>query len=228
MNMRLIATITLLTTSVTAPAAAVQSTRTVDQGSFTITENGQRIGREDFTISVAPRGASMEYIATATVTYGDRRLSPELRTDSGGVAVSYRVEAREADAAPERWQGTIVRGRVSARIQTPRGQSAREYIVADGAIVLDDDVFHQYYFVARAEGPLTVMLPRRNTQIRVQVSRAGREPVRVGGQEIQATRLVLTEPGGAQREVWVDADGRVLKVAIPARNLVATRDDPPA
>lgn len=228
MIMRLFASAALLTANVVVPAAGAQSTRTVDRGSFTISENGQRVGREDFTISVAPRGDVVEYIATATVTYGDRRLNPELRTDSAGVAVSYRVEAREADAAPERWQGTIVRGRVSARIQTPRGQSAREYIVADGAIVLDDDVFHQYYFVAQAEGTLTVMLPRRNTQIRVQVARAGREPVRIGGQEIQATRLVLTEPGGAQREIWVDTRGRVLRVAIPARNLVAVRDDPPA
>lgn len=225
--MRLLTTSALVAPLLLTPGrTTAQSTRVVDQGSFTISENGQRIGREDFTINIA-RGDKVEYVASATVTYGDRRLSPELRADSQGVAISYRVEAREADAAPERWQGTIVRGRVSARIQTPRGQSAREYIVADGAIVLDEDVFHQYYFVARAEGPLTVMLPRRNTQQRVQVSRAGREPVQIGPQEIEATRLVLTEPGGGRREMWVDSQGRVLKVAIPARGIVALRDDPP-
>ena len=38
----------------------------------------------------------------------------------------------------------------------------------------------------------------------------------------------FTEPSGVIREVWVDDAGRVLKVAIPSRNIVALRDDPPA
>jgi hypothetical protein len=210
-----------------AGVAVAQGTRIADQGSFTISQNGQRIGREDFTISAAPSGSGVEFTASATVQYGDRRLQPSLRTDSSGVAMSYEVTTRAANSPAERWEGSIVRGRVSARIQTPRGQSAKEFIVADGALVLDDEVFHQYFFIAREQGPVTVMRPRENTQLRVGVVREGSDRVAIGTRELEATRVVLTEPGGARREIWVDAEGRVLKVSLPASGIVALRDDPP-
>ena len=71
------------------------------------------------------------------------------------------------------------------------------------------------------------MLPRDNAQIRIRVERAGTERVAIGTREIEGTKLVLTEPSGAKREVWVDSEGRVLKVALPAKGIVALRDDPP-
>ena len=226
--MRQLAGIPLLAAAfAVAEVAAAQTTRIADQGSFTITQNGQRIGREDFTITASPGGAGVEYSARATVQYGDRRLEPQLRTDSAGVAMSYEVTTRGANEPPTQWKGSIVRGMVSARIQTPRGESAKEYIVTRGALVLDDEVFHQYFFVGRANGQITAMLPRDNTQIRIRVERAGTERVAIGTREVEGTKLVLTEPSGTKREVWVDSEGRVLKVALPAKGIVALRDDPP-
>jgi hypothetical protein len=218
----------LLLAGFTTPSPA-QGARLVDGGSFSITVNGQRAGREDFTISATPRGQMVEHIAQATVTFGDRRLSPSLIADSSGVPLSYKITTRSTSGGPESWQGTIVRGKVSARIETPRGPAAREFIVTEGALILDDDVFHQYYFLAqrRANGTLTVVVPHRNAQLRLQISTAGDERVQIGTQEIDARHLVLTEPSGAQREVWVDKQGRVLRVAIPAQGIVAVRDDPP-
>jgi len=34
---------------------------------------------------------------------------------------------------------------------------------------------------------------------------------------------VISMAAGGERHVWVDAQGRVLKVEVPARNFVATR-----
>jgi hypothetical protein len=42
-----------------------------------------------------------------------------------------------------------------------------------------------------------------------------------------ATRLEVTEPDGRVRTIWVDAQGRVLRVAGTADGVVAQRDDPP-
>lgn len=210
-------------------ALSAQAPRVQDQGSLTITINGQRAGREDFRIAVTPRGQGMEYVATATVDYGTRRLEPALRADSGGVPMSYQVTIRTTDDGAERWVGQIARGRVSAQIHSSRGPAAREYIVTEGAMIVDDDVFHQYAFVARHRdaGSITILVPRRNTQIRLAIATAGSETVQVGTQELAATHVVLTEPSGAKREIWVDAEGRLLKVTIPARGIVALRDDPP-
>ena len=211
--------------------SSAQSAQIIDQGSFTITVGNLRTGREDFRIEGTP-GASgaLEYVARATVVFGDKRLTPALHSDSLGAPSDYQVESRGTTAGSERWSGKITRGRVSARINNARGESAKEYIVTDGALILDDDVFHQYFFVARRANAASVaiVVPRRNAQLVLKLANAGADRVTIGTKDVDARHITLTEPGGDVRELWIDAKGRVLKVAIPSRNLVALRDDPPA
>lgn len=218
----------LLGTVLAAPLSA-QGVRSLDRGSFTITVNGQRVGREDFTISGTPGPNGMEYLSRATVVYGDRRMNPSLWSDSTGAPSRYTVEVKGTSGAHERWMGRIARGRVSAQIDNARGPSEREYVVADGAVLVDDDVFHQYFFLAQRSGASTsIVIPRRNAQLVLRATDGGSDRVQIGATALDARHIVFTEPTGATRDVWVDAKGRVLKVAIPSRNLVALRDDPPS
>jgi hypothetical protein len=219
----------LLLSAVASPLGG-QSAKTIDQGSFTITTNGQRTGREDFSIATTPTGKGTEYIAKATIVLGDRRLAPAMQTDSSGTPMTYQVQTRNSSAGQEWWSGTITRGRVDARMRTARGEARKEYIVADGAIILDDDVFHQYYFVPQhtKQASVAVVIPRRNAQLTLKITSSGPDHVTIAGKELEAAHFVLTEPDGAQRDLWVDAAGRVLRVAIPTRGVVALRDDPPA
>jgi len=221
----------LLVASATLSAQGAQGAQIIDQGSFTITVNGQRAGREDFRIEGTPGGiGGLEYVARATVAFSDRRLTPALRSDSMGAAFDYQIESRGTTTGTERWSGKITRGRVSARINNARGESAKEYIVTDGALIIDDDVFHQYFFLARraTEPRVAIVVPRRNVQLVVRLAIAGQERVTIGTQDLDARHLVITEPSGATCDVWMDERGRVLKVAIPSRNVVALRDDPPS
>ena len=215
--------------ALSAPLLSAQVT-TVDEGSFTVTRRGERIGREEFTIRRTPgaEGQSM-LVASATVAYDDRRIAPALRTDSTGAPIAYSLEVRAGTEVQEQLKGAVGRGRFSAVTRTPRGESAREYIVSDGALILDDEIFHQYYFVARVAraGAVPVVVPRRSTQMMVRVEDAGAASVTIGGRALAARRLVVREPGGGRRDVLVDEQGRVLQVEIPALGIVATRDDPP-
>jgi hypothetical protein len=212
-------------------ARAVAQVATVDEGSFTITRGGRPAGREEFSIRRTPGGESgTTYVASATVSYDDRRLSPALRADAGGSPIAYQVEVRVGSEVQERLTGQVGRGRFSAITKTPRGESSKEYVVSDGALILDDDVFHQYFFVAqgRRAGSVPVVIPRRNAQLTMRVEERGSEEVSIGGQRLSARRLVLRDPaGGGDREIWVDGQNRVLKVEIPSRNVVALRDDAP-
>lgn len=202
---------------------------TVDEGSFTITRDGAPAGREDFSIRSTPGIGGTIYKAQATVSLDGSRVAPALSTDPGGAPLSYQVEVRTGGRT-ERLTGQVSRGRVSVHQQGPGGASAKEYVIADGALILDDDVFHQYYFVAsRAPGPVSipVLVPRRGVQVTMRLVSRGAATVTVGRQSLPATHLVLTDPGTGDREIWVDPDGRVLKVALPGRSLVAVRDQPP-
>jgi len=201
----------------------------VDEGSFTITQNGTRIGREEFAIRRTPSPGGDVLVANATVVYTDRRLSPALQTDAAGAPLRYQVEVSVGADVQERLQGRVGRGRFSAQLRTPRGESSREYVVADGALILDDDVFHQYYFLARAgrTGTVPVVVPRRNVQLSMRVNDEGADMVMIGSSRVAATRYAMSDPDGGTRRIWVDAQGRVLKVTLEGRGITATRDDPP-
>jgi hypothetical protein len=153
-----------------------------------------------------------------------------MRADSAGVPSRYVVEVKDGPANDERVDGSVFRGRVSARVKNSRGESANEFVVSQGALLIDDDVFHQYYFITRRQspvGPISVIVPRRNTQVTMRVADAGTEKLVIGGTTLEARRYTIADPGGANREVWADSNGRLLKVAIPSRGVVALRDDPP-
>jgi hypothetical protein len=165
---------------------------------------------------------------TATVAYQDRRLAPALRTDPKGAPLAYQVEIRVGPEVLESLRGQIGRGRFSARVRTPGGESAKEYIVSDGAVILDDEVFHQYYFLGMGghTGSVPVVVPRRNVQLTMRVEGGGgSETVEIGGTRVAARHLEVHDPGGTIRHVWLDSQGRVLKVTI--NGTTATRDELP-
>lgn len=222
----------LSATLLAVPTAAPTQVVVVDEGSFTISRSGTTIGREVFTIRRTPGPLGDAYVANATVSFDTERLSPALRADESYSPLAYQLEVRSGNEVTARLRAIVGRGRISAQVKTPKGESTKEYIVADGALVLDDNVFHQYYFLARRlehTGGTTVpvVIPQRNTQVVMRVSKEGNEAVNIGGQSIAAHQLVLTEPGGDARRIWVDTEGRVLKVSLEARGVVALRDEPP-
>jgi hypothetical protein len=226
-------------TSVVALSLALSSTSfaqvtTVDEGSFTISRGGtrpaDRIGQESFTIR-RTRGAGGDVVvANATVTFDTEHIAPALRTDTSFSPLAYQVEVRTGTDV-ERLRGRIGGGRFSAQLKTAKGESSKEYIVSDGALILDDDVFHQYYFlVQRVRGgsaTIPVVIPRRNTQQTMRIQAGANEQVRVGTSSVEARHFIVQESAGATRQVWADAQGRVLKVQLDDGNITATRDELP-
>ena len=206
---------------------------TVDEGSFTITRGGtlpaNRIGQESFTIRRTRGPGGDVVVANATVTFDTQRIAPALRTDTSFSPLAYQVEVRTGNDI-ERLRGRIGGGRFSAQLKTAKGESSKEYIVSDGALILNDDVFHQYYFlVQRARGgsaTIPVVIPRRNTQETMRIQSGANEQVRVGTSSVEARHFTIQEPTGATRQVWADAQGRILKVQLDG-NITATRDELP-
>ena len=208
----------------TRPVAA--QVTVVDEGSFTVSRNGVRIGREEFSIRTTPNAAAgATYVAQATAVYDELRLFPALTARPSGVPVTYQVEVRHGADVEQKWSGAVGEGRVSARIVTARREAVREFLAADGALLLDDNVFHQYFFLARRRGglPLPVIVPRRNVQEYLRCAERGQETIDIAGHAIVGAVFAVTGPDGVERQVWVDTEGRVLKVSVPAQGLVATR-----
>lgn len=219
----------LLLAAALMPRPAAAQPATVDEGTFTITRGGAPAGREQFRIMSTPGIGGSILKAQGTVTMDGRTITTSYVTDARGAPESYSVEVREGGAVSERATGSGRPGRISVDAQSSASRSAKEYVASSGVLVFDDDVFHQYHFLALrgvGSGRVPVVFPRRNVQEAMRVRDAGSDPVAVAGRAVPARKLVLSG-AGSEVEVWVDADHRVLKVAVPARQLVAVRDAPP-
>ena len=106
-------------------AAAAQPVR-LDEGSFTITVNGQRAGREQFSMQrvTTNDGGTIEVRSESAV--GDTRTAVRLEADSAGTPVRYSVEARRGAEETLRLGGQRVRGRFATLARSITGESARE------------------------------------------------------------------------------------------------------
>lgn len=217
-----------------APAAGAQVT-TLDEGSFTVTRGGARVGREEFRIVRQPAAGGVAYSARALGAYGERRVSPALQADAAGTPLRYQVEVRRGGALEVRLTGQMEGGgHFVTQATAGGGEASREYRVAAGTVTLDPEVYHQYFALAlggRADtaASFAVLAPRHNEVGTLRVVSRERDRVALAGAQapLDALHLVLADARGARREVWLDRGGRVLQVALPADGVVALRDEPP-
>ena len=206
------------------PIAARAQVTVLDEGSFTVTREG-RTGREDFRIVRAINGSSVTIVASGVTTLGATRTSTLLRTDTTGMPLAYQLEGRESGEVRDRITLQVGADRLSLRAQTARGESARELFRRERMVVLDEASVHQYYLLGLlGEGAgRPVVLPRVSAVAEMSVSSKGDEPIEIGGSQVIARHLVVTDSRG-DRDVWVDRAGRVLRVEAPTIGLSAIRD----
>lgn len=213
----------------TAMPVAAQ-TVTLDEGSFRISVGGKEVGTEVFSIRQNGSGASAVIIAVGRVVLdgekGPQELSSELQV-AGGTLRPAAYEVRVQGASAEQIKGRVVGGRFSAQIVSPAGEMMREYLAGDGAVVVDEGVAHQYYFLARrADGKdarMPVIIPRMSRQVVAEISHSGADKIAIAGRSFDASKYVIRMAGQPRREVWVDSEGRVLRLEIPERNFAAQR-----
>ena len=202
----------------------------LDEGSFTITRAGTRVGREDFSIRSSPAPGGSMLFAHGVVAMGARHIEPSQNTDSSGGVLNYNTTVKDGARDVAIYSGKSARDHYVARTSRPEGESSREFRLPPGTVAVEDDVMHQLWFIAR-RGPgatVEVLAPLRNVVERVHVELVGDESLTIDGQELKARHVRLrTEGSGAIRDAWLDASGRMLQAAIPAARIVAVSDDPP-
>jgi len=203
----------------------------VDEGTLVVREDTVEIAREAFRLTAVRTGAGVTRWTLATTIRYDRSrpvvvLDPivELGSDSSPQSLEYTVaDPRE----PLRILGQLTRGRFVVRLLGRRTERAREFPAPPPTAVVDDSVFALYLPVAWQGRP-------RPVAVTAVFPRAGRrEVLTVQDQGVQSTTLNhdpaalrhITVTGGESRLVhlWLDADGRLAKVEVPSRRLVAER-----
>ena len=211
-------------------APAVSQTTVIDEGSYEITVRGSEIGTENFTIRQSGSGANASTVAQGRVVLdtGEQiRTVLELR----GAAlrpVAYQVEVSGDERRSVR--GRASANRFRATIVSGAGERMREFLTDDRAVILEDGIAHHHYFLATGrsdDGSIPVIIPRQSQQVTARVRDEGAETIRVAGREVTARHLSIRLPSLDDRSVWVDDQGRVLRMRIPDQELVAVRTSLP-
>ena len=198
----------------------------VDQGVFRIFDHGREVGTETFTIRRVGQGEDTHIIANAVIELdlpeGHQQVKPLLRGGSDLNLSAYQVEVSGSEATEV--AVTLSGRRFLTRTSSPSGELDREFRATPGAVVLDNGVAHQYWFLSRlAEGTeVTALVPRAGTQHRIQVRESILESVEVADAQVQSRHVTLTIDGHTH-EVWYDAEDRVLKVVVPDSGFTAER-----
>jgi hypothetical protein len=220
--------LTVTTGLLLAASPLLAQGRMIDEGTLIVTKNGAPIGREVFRIVRTPSAGGDLYRATANISVGEQRITPVLSVDASGTPVSYEVGIRSGTKSVLHIKALTRPARFAVNEQTTSGEASREYVVPKRYAVLDDDIFHHYYFVSLggATGAVAVIDPQGHAQAAATLERVGTEQVDIGGKALPSTHYSLVA-GTVRRDFWVDAEGRLLKVSVPDRGIVAVRDEAP-
>jgi hypothetical protein len=201
----------------------------VDEGILTISVAGERVGREDFSIrrNVIEGG----WVAQGNVLRGDSRAAVILTTDSTGLPMRFQIERFAGGRRVENTSGEYRRGLWSGRTVGPEGESGREFRLPATVVAADDGVIHHAWFLLRflRGGAVPVLRPRGLAVRPMVVENAGADSVMFGLDRYDAVRWIVRDGAGGPvlREIWADAQGRLLRVRVPALDLDATRLEPP-
>ena len=205
---------------------AVAQTTVIDEGAFSIAIRGSEIGTESFSIRSSGSGANAATVAQGRVvldTGEQTRTVLELRGPDLRPA-AYQIEV--SGDGRQSVRGRAAGNRFRATIVSDSGERMREYLISDRAVILDDGMAHHHYFLAASfsgGNAIPVILPRRSQQTTAEIHDRGSETIQVAGQPVSARHLSVEISGLDDRSFWVDNQNRILRLRIPAQDMVAVR-----
>jgi hypothetical protein len=215
-----------------APAVADAQNVSVDESAFRIYRNGEPVGKEEFSIRRIGRGVEQRLILHGTVDLsgpeGNITLAPAMGVRAGSLSVlDYQIKVAGAETTDI--FVTVSGNRFLARTLSSEGEQLREFRAGSGSVLLDEGVVHHHYLLAAfIEGEATVsvnvLTPRAGTQQRMTLSFEGEEEIRIGGSLVPGARRFHLEGGDASRDIWLDDQGRILRLEIPSQGYLAERE----
>jgi hypothetical protein len=176
-----------------------------EHGQFNIMQDGKKIGTEEFTLSKAGTGYSLE----GKTTIGDMTMSSQMELNDKLVPISYTASSKE---------GTIrvkVMSPISELQTVVNGEtSSADFRFPEGGVILDNNFFHHYlillYRVQAGLNTFPVFVPHDTS---------------VGSATIRSTgpHTFDLEVGNVTLQATTDADGSLIKLTVPSAKVVVER-----
>jgi hypothetical protein len=196
-----------------------------DKGTFKILVSGQQIGKEEF--SIAPNGGDWSAHGSTEIQSpkGNTHVIGNLVVHADGVPVHYEWSTQGSKKASATIAFTGVTANVELHLEGARPFTQQFTFAAPLVVVLDDNLYYQYTFLARlydwdkkGEQSFAVLVPQEMTPGTVTVDSMGEQVV--NGQKVQELR-VKTE----DNEIDLFLDGpKLVRLVAPAANAEIIRE----
>ena len=203
----------------------------VDEGVLLVRMDTLEVARESFRISRGRlSGGAPGWSLATTIRYDRARpvivLSPILEVNDDTMPVTLQYDVADP-RQPSHILGQLGRGRFTVRSVAKDAERAREFSTGKRTVVLDDSVFALYLFagwIASSQATeLTAILPRALKREIVQVQDQGVSPTTLNRDPARLRHITVTRESGETVELWLDSAGRLMKVEVPSRRLIAER-----
>jgi hypothetical protein len=196
----------------------------IDAGQLEIRNGGARVGVENFRVWEA--GANLKSVARIEPSgNSDGDFDVGIDLDGQFRPVQYLLRGPGARGIEGSWSVD----RVRLHMITEEGERWREIATRGPSSVLEDGVAHHHLLLVRllrqTGGTASLIVPLRAET--VEASLVTEEPAEVSldGRDIAATRYDI-RVGSGTRHVWIDTEGRLLRVVDASSGLEAVRLPP--
>ena len=196
-----------------------------DKGIFKILVSGQQIGKEEFTIAANGADWSAHGSTDIQSPQGNTHVTGTLLLHADGVPVRYEWSTQGSKKASATIAFTGVTANVELHLEGARPFTQQFTFAAPLVVVLDDNLYYQYTFLARlydwdkkGEQTFSVLVPQEMTPGSVSVDSMGEQVL--NGQKVQELR-VRTE----DNEIDLFLDGpKLVRLVAPAANAEIIRE----
>jgi len=206
-------------------------TGVIDQGVLVVRRDSQEIARETFhLLERRPGDPASGWLLDASARWAGPGfatvLAPvvELTPDSAPVALAFDVTA---NGKSQRIIGQPGPGRFTLRYIAPGLERAREVAAGPQIVVVDDSVFSLYLFAAwharSTPSSVTAIFPRTAGRVTLTVIDRGVEATTMNRDPASLRHIVITGGPMGPVHVWLDTEGRLMKVEAPDQTLRAER-----
>lgn len=203
-----------------------------DEATLVVRVDTLNVARETYSLGATRLSAGGSgWVLSATTRYDrDRPIivySPTLEIASDSMPVTLQFDVADP-RDPHRVLGQLGRNRFTVRTVSKNVERAREFPLRAPAVVLDDDVFALYQMIGWFARPepvmLTAIVARAGRREELTLTDSGMVPIVMQRRTVTLRYLTLAGGGNQLVQVWFDAEGRLARVAIPSRKLVAERE----
>jgi hypothetical protein len=206
-------------------------TGVIDQGVLVVRRDSQEVARETFhLLERRPGDPASGWLLDVSARWSGPGfatvLAPvvELTPDSAPAALAFDVRA---NGKSQHITGQPGPGRFTLRYVAPGLERAREVAVGRQVVVADDSVFSLYLLAAwhaRATPSfVTAIFPRTAERYTLTVTDSGVAATTLNRDPATLRHVLITGGPIGPVHVWLDTDGRLMKVEAPDQTLRAER-----